>query len=198
MKSTFVVFLILSSALAGCISESEEVIDEENLSSSTQIERMSFTAPLMYNYSNNTDLILEEYISEGPVLLIWVAAGCMGCHSWTDIISDEVNNGNISNTSLLSIHRYPSFESTSYVEEVYGNHENATNPVSWPLVLPPEDTPVIDLDSGFESPISFYDSFGYPSTPTLQIMDTLGKIIWTSKTYWPTTEVLEEIKNIIN
>ena len=132
------------------------------------------------------------------MLLIWVAAGCMGCHSWTDIISDEVNNGNISNTSLLSIHRYPSFESVSYVEEVYGNHENATNPVSWPLVLPPEDTSVIDLESRSESTVSFYDSFGYPSTPTLQIMDTFGKIIWTSKTYWPTTEVLEEIKNIIN
>ena len=159
---------------------------------------MSFTAPLMSNYSNNTDLILYEYVSDGPVLLIWVAAGCMGCHSWTDIISDEVNNGNISNTSLLSIHRYPSFESISYVEEVYGNHENATNPVSWPLVLPPEDTSVIDLESRLESPVSFYDSFGYPSTPTLQIMDTFGKIIWTSKTYWPTPEVLEEIKNIIN
>ena len=197
MKTLGVIFLLLSSVLAGCISETQEFIDEE-IPSSSPPERMSFTAPLMSNYSNNTDLILEEYVSEGPVLLIWVAAGCMGCHSWTDVISDEVNNGNISNTSLLSIHRYPSFESISYVEEVYGNHENATNPVTWPLVLPPEDTSVIDLESRLESPVSFYDSFGYPSTPTLQIMDTFGKIIWTSKTYWPTTEVLEEIKNIIN
>ena len=195
LKAYCIILILLTSMLCGCVSQEQEIIADDSISAP---ERMSFTAPLMTNDSNITHLILDEYISDNPVLLIWVAAGCMGCHSWTDIIANEVNNGNISNSSLLSIHRYPSFESNSYVEEVYGNHENATNPVSWPLILPPEDTTVIDLDSGLESHLSFYDSFGYPSTPTLQIMDNLGKIIWTSKTYWPTVEILDEIKNIIN
>ena len=195
VKAYSIILILLTSMLCGCVSQEQEIIVDDSISAP---ERMSFTAPLMFSDSNNTELTLDEYISDNPVLLIWVAAGCMGCHSWTDIITEEVNNGNISNSSLLSIHRYPSFESNSYVEEVYGNHENATNPVSWPLVLPPEDTAVIDLDSGLESQLSFYDSFGYPSTPTLQIMDNLGKIIWTSKTYWPTVEILDEIKNIIN
>ena len=195
VKAYSIILILLTSMLCGCVSQEQEIIVDDSISAP---ERMSFTAPLMLSDSNNTELTLDEYISDDPVLLIWVAAGCMGCHSWTDIITEEVNNGNISNSSLLSIHRYPSFESNSYVEEVYGNHENATNPVSWPLVLPPEDTAVIDLDSGLESQLSFYDSFGYPSTPTLQIMDNLGKIIWTSKTYWPTVEILDEIKNIIN
>ena len=195
VKAYSIILILLTSMLCGCVSQEQEIIVDDSISAP---ERMSFTAPLMFSDSNNTELTLDEYISDDPVLLIWVAAGCMGCHSWTDIIAEEVNNGNISNSSLLSIHRYPSFESNSYVEEVYGNHENATNPVSWPLVLPPEDTAVIDLDSGLESQLSFYDSFGYPSTPTLQIMDNLGKIIWTSKTYWPTVEILDEIKNIIN
>lgn len=195
VKAYSIILILLTSMLCGCVSQEQEIIVDDSISAP---ERMSFTAPLMFSDSNNTELTLDEYISDNPVLLIWVAAGCMGCHSWTDIIAEEVNNGNISNSSLLSIHRYPSFESNSYVEEVYGNHENATNPVSWPLVLPPEDTAVIDLDSGLESQLSFYDSFGYPSTPTLQIMDNLGKIIWTSKTYWPTVEILDEIKNIIN
>ena len=195
VKAYSIILILLTSMLCGCVSQEQEIIVDDSISAP---ERMSFTAPLMLSDSNNTELTLDEYISDNPVLLIWVAAGCMGCHSWTDIIAEEVNNGNISNSSLLSIHRYPSFESNSYVEEVYGNHENATNPVSWPLVLPPEDTAVIDLDSGLESQLSFYDSFGYPSTPTLQIMDNLGKIIWTSKTYWPTVEILDEIKNIIN
>ncbi|MBL6883997.1 hypothetical protein OAV46_00025 [Euryarchaeota archaeon] len=195
IKAYSIILILLTSMLCGCVSQEQEIIVDDSISAP---ERMSFTAPLMFSDSNNTELTLDEYISDDPVLLIWVAAGCMGCHSWTDIITEEVNNGNISNSSLLSIHRYPSFESNSYVEEVYGNHENATNPVSWPLVLPPEDTAVIDLDSGLESQLSFYDSFGYPSTPTLQIMDNLGKIIWTSKTYWPTVEILDEIKNIIN
>ena len=195
VKAYSIILILLTSMLCGCVSQEQEIIVDDSISAP---ERMSFTAPLMFSDSNNTELTLDEYISDNPVLLIWVAAGCMGCHSWTDIIAEEVNNGNISNSSLLSIHRYPSFESNSYVEEVYGNHENATNPVSWPLVLPPEDTKIIDLDSGLESQLSFYDSFGYPSTPTLQIMDNLGKIIWTSKTYWPTVEILNEIKNIIN
>jgi hypothetical protein len=195
VKAYSIILILLTSMLCGCVSQEQEIIVDESISAP---ERMSFTAPLMFSDSNNTELTLDEYISDNPVLLIWVAAGCMGCHSWTDIIAEEVNNGNISNSSLLSIHRYPSFESNSYVEEVYGNHENATNPVSWPLVLPPEDTKIIDLDSGLESQLSFYDSFGYPSTPTLQIMDNLGKIIWTSKTYWPTVEILDEIKDIIN
>jgi hypothetical protein len=195
MKAYSIILILLTSMLCGCVSQEQEIIVDDSISAP---ERMSFTAPLMFSDSNNTELTLDEYISDNPVLLIWVAAGCMGCHSWTDVIAEEVNNGNISNSSLLSIHRYPSFESNSYVEEVYGNHENATNPVSWPLVLPPEDTKIIDLDSGLESQLSFYDSFGYPSTPTLQIMDNLGKIIWTSKTYWPTVEILDEIKNIIN
>jgi hypothetical protein len=195
MKAYSIILILLTSMLCGCVSQEQEITVDDSISAP---ERMSFTAPLMFSDSNDTELILDEYISDNPVLLIWVAAGCMGCHSWTDIIAEEVNNGNISNSSLLSIHRYPSFESNSYVEEVYGNHENATNPVSWPLVLPPEDTKIIDLDSGLESQLSFYDSFGYPSTPTLQIMDNLGKIIWTSKTYWPTVEILDEIKNIIN
>ena len=195
VKAYSIILILLTSMLCGCVSQEQEIIVDDSISAP---ERMSFTAPLMFSDSNNTELTLDEYISDNPVLLIWVAAGCMGCHSWTDIIAEEVNNGNISNSSLLSIHRYPSFESNSYVEEVYGNHENATNPVSWPLLLPPEDTKIIDLDSGLESQLSFYDSFGYPSTPTLQIMDNLGKIIWTSKTYWPTVEILDEIKNIIN
>ena len=195
LKAYSIILILLTSMLCGCVSQEQEIIVDDSISAP---ERMSFTAPLMFSDSNNTELTLDEYISDNPVLLIWVAAGCMGCHSWTDIIAEEVNNGNISNSSLLSIHRYPSFESNSYVEEVYGNHENATNPVSWPLVLPPEDTKIMDLDSGLESQLSFYDSFGYPSTPTLQIMDNLGKIIWTSKTYWPTVEILDEIKDIIN
>ena len=137
---------------------------------------------------------LQEYVSEGPVLLIWVAAGCRGCHSWTDMISDEVESGNITNSSVLSIHRYSSFESPSYVEESYG--KNSSNPVSWTLALPQENTPVINLDTGQESQYSIYDSFGNPSTPTLQIMDETGKLIWSSKTYWPTSEIVDEIKNI--
>ena len=196
MKSSIFIFIILvSSALSGCISDGEQVSED---SSSEIPERLSFSAPLLNGSSNITNFVLEEYVSDGPVLMLRVAAGCRGCHSWTDLLVDEVENGNISESSLLSVHRYSSFESKSYVEEVYGNHQNSSNPVLWPLVLPSEDTVVYDLETGYESNFGFYTSFGNPPTPTLQIMDTNGEIIWTSKTYWPTLEVLEEIKFFIN
>ena len=83
------------------------------------------------------------------------------------------------------------------MEEVYGTN-NSTNPVNWPLILPSEETVVIDLDTGAESNFGFYQLFGNPSTPTLQVMDVDGKIIWSSKTYWPSLDVLEEIKILIN
>jgi len=192
--AVFISIIIVIGSLSGCIEESQ-LIDEGGIVAPSSPERMSFISPIMGDENNNSTLNLQEYVADGPVLLIWVAAGCKGCHSWTDLISDEVENGNISNSSVLSIHRYPSFELPSNVEDAYG--ENGSNPVSWILALPPENTPIIDLDSGQESEYSLYDSFGNPSTPTLQIMDSTGKLIWTSKTYWATADVVDEIKNIL-
>ena len=195
MKSSAFIFIILiCSVFSGCISDEQQILED---SSNDIPDRLSFSAPVLNGTSNITNFNLEEYVSEGPVLMLWVAAGCMGCHSWTDLLANEVENGNISNSSLLSVHRYSSFESVSYVEEVYGNHQNSSNPDYWPLVLPSEDTIIYDLETGFESNSGFYNSFGNPSTPTLQIMNTNGEIIWNSKTYWPTLEVLEEIKILL-
>ena len=134
MKSSAFIFIILiCSVFSGCISDEQQILED---SSNDIPDRLSFSAPVLNGTSNITNFNLEEYVSEGPVLMLWVAAGCMGCHSWTDLLANEVENGNISNSSLLSVHRYSSFESESYVEEVYGNHQNSRNPVYWPLVLP--------------------------------------------------------------
>lgn len=193
-KTMFIVFLLILTSLGGCIEEGQ-LIDEEEIIQSSAPERMSFTSPIMGD-ENNSNLDLEDYVSNNSVLLIWVAANCRGCHDWTDVIAKEVNDGNISNTSVLSIHRYASFENPSSLESVYG--DNASNPVSWPLVMPSENTPLIDLDTRLESEYSIYDAFGNPSTPTLQVMDSTGKLTWTSKTYWATEEIVEEIKSILN
>jgi hypothetical protein len=192
-KTIFLVFIFLVSSLAGCIAEDQSIVKEEIIESSVP-ERISFTSPIMGD-ENNSNLDLNEYVSNNSVLLIWVAANCKGCHDWTDVFAEEVNNGNISNNSILSIHRYAAFESPSSLENVYG--KNATNPVSWPLLLPSENTKLIDLDTGLESSYSIYDGFGNPSTPTLQIMDSTGKLTWSSKTYWATEELVEEVKILL-
>ena len=193
-NKTIILVLILSiNSLAGCTAVEQSINTEEIVESSAP-ERMSFTSPIMGD-ENNSNLDLKEYVSNSSVLLIWVAANCKGCHDWTDVFAEEVENGNISNDSILSIHRYAAFESPSSLENVYG--KNATNPVSWPLLLPSENTKIIDLDTGLESSYSIYDAFGNPSTPTLQIMDSTGKLTWSSKTYWATEEVVEEVKVLL-
>ncbi|MBK64352.1 MAG: hypothetical protein CMB47_02375 [Euryarchaeota archaeon] len=192
-RTIFLTLIFLTSFLAGCITENQSMVEEEIIEPSAP-ERMSFTSRVMGD-ENNSDLDLHDYASNNSVLLIWVAANCKGCHDWTDVLAEEVNNGNISNDSILSIHRYPAFESPSSVENVYG--KNSTNPVSWPLLLPSEDTQVYDLDTGLESEYSIYDAFGNPSTPTLQIIDSTGKLTWSSKTYWATEELVDEIKVLL-
>lgn len=191
-KTVFITLIFLTGSLAGCI-EDQPAVEEEIINSSAP-ERMSFSSPMMGD-ENSSNLDLHEYVSNNSVLLIWVAANCNGCHDWTDIIYEEVENGNISSESVLSIHRYAAFESPNSVENTYGR--NATNPVSWPLLLPSEETKIIDLNTGLESEYSIYEAFGNPSTPTLQIMDSTGRLTWTSNTYWASQEVVEEIKDLL-
>ena len=98
MKSSAFIFIILiCSVFSGCISDEQQILED---SSNDIPDRLSFSAPVLNGTSNITNFNLEEYVSEGPVLMLWVAAGCMGCHSWTDLLANEVENGNISNSSL--------------------------------------------------------------------------------------------------
>ena len=34
-------------------------------------------------------------------LILWVSTGCSGCHDWTEMISEEMKNGNISNDTRI-------------------------------------------------------------------------------------------------
>jgi hypothetical protein len=90
--AAFISIIILIASLSGCIEE-RQLIDEDGIMPPPSPERMSFISPIMGDENNNSTLNLQEYVADGPVLLIWVAAGCKGCHSWTDLISDEVENG---------------------------------------------------------------------------------------------------------
>ena len=45
--------------------------------------------------------------------------------------------------------------------------------------------------------VGLYRAFQNPVTPTLQILDEEGRLVWTSKTYWANATVLEEALNIM-
>ena len=65
-------------------------------------------------------------------------------------------------------------------------------------LLPPASTNVIDLDTGRMTDVELYRAFQNPVTPTLQVLDGDGRLVWTSKTYWANATVLEEALSIMN
>jgi len=170
--------------------------EEENVLSPVP-ERMSFTAPTFDRDVDNGSQHDLRTTFDGPVLMLWVAAGCSGCHDWTAMLQQELEAGNISNsTNIVSVHRYPAFESTNDVRGRYTINNTSTY-TPWPLLLPSESTNVIDVETGRMTDVNLYRAFQNPVTPTLQVLDGDGRLVWTSKTYWANTTVLEEALNIM-
>jgi len=196
-------FLVLMTGLlllAGCTAAPSGQVDEveEDVVLTPVPATLSFSAP---TFDRDVDRGATHDLRasfDGPVLLLWVAAGCSGCHDWTGLIADELESGNISNTTnIISVHRYPAFESTESVGERYGNNSSATY-TPWPLLLPDASTTVIDASTGRMTDVGLYRAFQQPVTPTLQVLDDTGRLVWTSKTYWANSTVLEEALNIMN
>ena len=196
-------FLVLMTGLlllAGCTAAPLGQVDEveEDVVLTPVPATLSFSAP---TFDRDVDRGATHDLRasfDGPVLLLWVAAGCSGCHDWTGLIADELESGNISNTTnIISVHRYPAFESTESLGERYGNNSSATY-TPWPLLLPDASTTVIDASTGRMTDVGLYRAFQQPVTPTLQVLDDTGRLVWTSKTYWANSIVLEEALNIMN
>ena len=194
LVSVFVLLLLM----AGCTAAPmDEAPAEEEAALSPVPERMSFTAPTFDRAVDNGPQHDLRTAFDGPVLMLWVAAGCSGCHDWTTMLSEEIDAGNISNTTnIVSVHRYPAFESTNDVRERYTTNNTSTY-TPWPLLLPAESTNVIDVETGRMTDVNLYRAFQNPVTPTLQVLDGEGRLVWTSKTYWANATVLEEALNIM-
>ena len=78
--------------------------------------------PLQLAFSANTldraedggsEFVLKESLETNPVLVLWIAAGCSGCHDWTQLIRESIDNGSVSDSSVnvVSIHRWAEIES---------------------------------------------------------------------------------------
>jgi len=192
--SVFVLLLLT----AGCTAPptQEPIVEEETVLSPVP-DRLSFTAPTFDRTADDGSQHDLRASFDGPVLMLWVAAGCSGCHDWTAMLSEELEAGNISNTTnIVSVHRYPAFEDIEDVRERYTTNNSSTH-TPWPLLLPPESTNVIDVSTGRMTDVNLYRAFQNPVTPTLQILDEEGRLVWTSKTYWANATVLQEALNIM-
>jgi hypothetical protein len=131
-------------------------------------------------------------------LILWVATGCSGCHDWTGMIADSMREGNISNdTRIISIHRYPSFESREQVIDVYAS-ENSSTQSLWPVLIPDEGQSAIDMDTGQNTDYSYSTAFDSPVTPSFTLIDGDGKTLWRSKVYWANQTLLTEAMDLLD
>lgn len=141
-----------------------------------------------------TVLDLKDELANGPVMLIWIGAGCTGCHDWTDMIREKVDNGtlNESNMSIISVHRWSEFESKEEVMNVFGNLNDSAHYTPWKIMIPTAETQAYDFVTGEDTGASVYSAYGNPGTPTLQVIAENGVLAWQSKTYWANETVFED------
>ncbi len=84
------------------------------------------------------------------------------------------------------------------LNDVYGSQINSSHPTAWPIVIPNQNTQVIDFETGAVVPkINIFEAFETPVTPTLQIINEQGKIVWTGTDYWPTESSLDTVQDAL-
>ena len=115
--------------LSGCISDVSDV-DVSDSESESSLNRMNIVAQTLdrevdgYNEYN----VLENSSGQNT-LILWAASGCRGCHEWTEMIRESVANGTISNESkVITVQRYPSFESGSHSSMFSGTTRRSSIP----------------------------------------------------------------------
>jgi hypothetical protein len=141
---------------------------------------------------------LKENLAENPVLILWIAAGCSGCHDWTQLIREATENGSLNTTSvnIVSIHRWAEIESANQIMEVFGIEENNSNYSPWPIIIPSESDMIIDFATGLTTDFTIYEGFNNPGTPTVQLIGQDGIKMWQSKSYWANFSMLQEAWDI--
>mgnify|MGYP002011732327 CR=1 FL=1 len=194
-------FLILMTCtllpLSGCISDVSS-IDEPDSDDEQGLDRMNIVARTL---DREVDLHSEYNVLENSsgknTLILWAASGCRGCHEWTEMIRDSIANGTISNNSnIITVQRYPSFESRESFFDVFGN--NSSEQYSpWPVLTPHSSAVAWDAETGEPSIVPLDDAFGNPRTPTLQVLGPDGRIVWENPSYYPDFEIVEEISAMI-
>ena len=138
---------------------------------------------------------LKEELKDGPVLMLWVGSSCFGCHDWTNMIRESLENGtlNESTLSIVSVHRWSNLEGAEEVMNAFGEDTNDSSYTPWRIVMANEQTPALEYFSGDDTGFNVYEAYGNPSTPTLQLIGDNGIKMWQSKNYWANSTILQEI-----
>ena len=184
--------IILIFLIPGCI-ETQSVIGDER----EEIPlRLAFNAETLDRAEDQGPTFdLKEELKDGPVLMLWVGSSCFGCHDWTTMIRESLENGtlNESTLSIVSVHRWSNLEGAEEVMNAFGEDTNDSSYTPWRIVMANEQTPALEYFSGDDTGFNVYEAYGNPSTPTLQLIGDNGIKMWQSKNYWANSTILQEI-----
>ncbi len=184
--------IILIFLIPGCI-ETQSVIGDER----EEIPlRLTFKAETLDRAEDQGPTFdLKEELKDGPVLMLWVGSSCFGCHDWTNMIRESLENGtlNESTLSIVSVHRWSNLEGAEEVMNAFGEDTNDSSYTPWKIVMADEQTPALEYFSGDDTGFNVYEAYGNPSTPTLQLIGDNGIKMWQSKNYWANSTILQEI-----
>ena len=198
LRNTSWLVLVLILILPGCTAPAaiDSAEAENEMDIPERLNLIADTANREIDRVETMDVLLDA--NGKNTMILWVSTGCSGCHDWTEMIADEMRNGNISNdTRIITVHRYPSFESRDEVIEVYASSNSSTESL-WPVLIPNEGQPAIDVDRNQETEYDYSKAFETPATPSLTILDGEGNTIWKNKTYWYNSSVFSEALEILD
>ena len=138
---------------------------------------------------------LKDNLSEGPVLILFIGVGCIGCKDWTDELRSNHQEWMEMEPplQLVSIERYPSFESHEDVALEFGTPKS-DHYTPWPITLPTDDDPILKYEDETKLSSTVFEYYGMPGTPTLMLIDESGVTQWKSSTYYPDEETITEIE----
>ena len=189
------ILLCLTIVVCGCTAPIEESIQ-------TEVPlQLSFTADTLERPEDGGLVFdLKEELTSKPVLMLWIAAGCSGCHDWTDMLRESINNGSIntSSVSVISMHRWSEVESPAAVMKAFGNDDNDSYYTPWPIILPNESSRLTDFETGEATQFSVVEGFGNPVTPTVQLIGQDGIKMWQSKSYWANFTIVQEAMDLVD
>tara|TARA_B100001093_G_scaffold101433_2_gene93626 strand:- start:75479 stop:76114 length:636 start_codon:yes stop_codon:yes gene_type:complete len=194
LRELFASVVMMVLLMPGCMESSMMNESSESTESSIPFE-ITFNASTLDRVEDQgADFSLKDDLSDGPVMLLWIGAGCSGCQDWTDMIREQIDNGELdqTNISFVSVHRWSDFETRENVEEAFGSNSTSSHYTPWKVVLPTSSTLALDFSTEQNTDHSLYAAYGNPGTPTLQLVAQNGVVAWESKTYWADESVLED------
>lgn len=191
---------VLVLLIPGCI-ESDMMGDSSEPSTSEIPFEITFKAQTLDRTEDQgAEFSLKQELSDGPVMMLWIGAGCSGCHDWTDMIREkmELDELNQTNITFVSVHRWAEFETRESVEEAFGSNSTSSHYTPWKVVIPSTDDMALDFATEQSTGHSLYSAYGNPGTPTLQLIAENGVVAWQSKTYWANETVLDDGLDFFN